>query len=263
MNNTNWKLLVIVGIWWVILTWVGAYAATTSEVSNIKRPQMMREFWTWEKWDFKNPHGQLPSFLVDLSDSDKKSVESLLTEYRDWEKLFFQWLDSAKTEEEKTSEEEKWETKKSNLKEELLKLLWEENKEEVDKIFTKNHKDELWKQKRQWIIGLFITEENLSDNDKEELKKIEEKKQEDIQSIQDNYRESLEKVNDEYFDSIKKYIDDDKLDEFNEFLETADKYWMKMNFNQEKWWKSGMRGWFKNKQEFGEKNSQWDYKMMK
>jgi hypothetical protein len=34
----------------------------------------------------------------------------------------------------------------------------------------------------------------------------------------------LEKVNDEYFDSIKKYIDDDKLDEFNEFLETADKY---------------------------------------
>jgi hypothetical protein len=38
---------------------------------------------------------------------------------------------------------------------------------------------------------------------------------------------------------------------------------MKMKFNQEKWWKSGMRGWFKNKQEFGEKNSQWDYKMIK
>jgi hypothetical protein len=30
---------------------------------------------------------------------------------------------------------------------------------------------------------------------------------------------------------------------------------MKMKFNQEKWWKSGMRGWFKNKQEFGEKKS--------
>ena len=70
MNNTNWKILAILGIGGIVLTGVGTFAATStatqSEVLNTRRPQMMKEFWTWNLKELKNPHVQMNNLLTNL-----------------------------------------------------------------------------------------------------------------------------------------------------------------------------------------------------
>lgn len=252
MNNTNWKILTIIGLGWMVLTAVGTFAATTTttnEALNTKRPQMMKELGTWDFKGFKNPHVQMNNLLINLSDEDKETVESLLTEYREWEKLYFEGLNSATTDADKTALQEKWEASKTTLKEKLLKLVGEGNKEAVENIFSRNHKNELWWEKEGMpcagghnIVEKFIDTESLSETDKTEIKEIEEKKQEAVQSLQEKNQEAMKEINDEYFASIKKFVADDKLEEFENFVEEADNFEAKENwFGPWKWRMGGMR----------------------
>ena len=252
MNNTNWKVLTIIWLWWIVLTGVGVFATTSSASLGVfnKRPQMMKELWTWDFKEFKNPHVQMNDLLTNLSDEDKEAVESLLTEYREWEKLYFEGLDSATTDADKTALQEKWEASKTTLKEKLLKLVGEDNKEAVENIFSRDHKNELWWERGEGmpcagghnIVERFIDTESLSEADKTEIKEIEEKKQEAIQALQDKNQEAMKEINDEYFASIKKFVADDKLEEFEDFVEKADNFdtpehW----FGPWKWRMGGMR----------------------
>jgi hypothetical protein len=74
------------------------------------------------------------------------------------------------------------------------------------------------------IVGKFIDDENLSEADKEEIKAIEEKKQEAIESLQEKNQEAMKEINDEYFTNIKKFVAEDKIEEFEAFVEKADNF---------------------------------------
>ena len=252
MNNINWKILAILGIGGIVLTGVGTFAATStatqSEVLNTRRPQMMKEFWTWNLKELKNSHVQMNNLLTNLSEENQKTVETLLTELREWEKQFFENLKAATTETEKTALQEKWETSKTSLKEKLLNIVWEENKESVEKMFSRTEKN--WKgmgferNGKQWnvIINRFINEDTLSETDKTEIKAIEEKKEESIKSLQEKNQEAMKEINNEYFSSIKKFVAEDKQEEFESFVEKADEFGpMNKWFWMWKWRMWGMR----------------------
>ena len=90
MSLANW-LLAAVGIWGLALTgaWVMyAQNSTTNGVLHQNRPQMMRDFGSWDMKDFKGPQMQLETITANLSDSDKNAVETLLNQYREEEKAF-------------------------------------------------------------------------------------------------------------------------------------------------------------------------------
>ena len=163
MTLKNW-LLVAAGIWGLALTWVGAFAmnnnAPTNEALDTKKPQMVREIWSWDMMEFKDPHVQLDNLTANLSDEDKEAVETLLTQFREGEKAFFEKLDAATTDEEKTSVEEEWEATKISIKESILAIVWEDNLA-VEEIISRGHRNELWGEKdgemrnfekwRQWM----------------------------------------------------------------------------------------------------------------
>jgi len=253
MNNTNWKVLTIIWLGWIVLTAVGTFAATsttTFEAFNTKRPQMMKNLGTWDFKEFKNPHVQMDDLLTNLSDEDKQFVESLLTEYKEWEKLFIEGLNSTTTDDDKTAIQEKWEASKTALKENLLKIVGEENKDEVENIFSRDHRNELGWEREFWmpcergnsIVGKFIDDENLSEADKEEIKAIDEKKQEAIESLQEKNQEAMKEINNEYFTNIKKFVAEDKIEEFEAFVEKADNFEnMDKGFWHWKWRMWGMR----------------------
>lgn len=163
MTLKNW-LLVAAGIWGLALTWVGAFAmnnnAPTNEALDTKKPQMVREIWSWDMMEFKDPHVQLDNLTANLSDEDKEAVETLLTQFREGKKSFFEKLDAATTDEEKTSVQEEWEATKTSIKESILAIVWEDNLA-VEEIFSRGHRNELWGEKdgemrnfekwRQWM----------------------------------------------------------------------------------------------------------------
>ena len=213
MNNTNWKILAILGIGGIVLTGVGTFAATStatqSEVLNTRRPQMMKEFWTWNLKEVKNPHVQMNNLLTNLSEENQKTVESLLTELRDWEKQFFENLKAATTETEKTALQEKWETSKTSLKEKLLSIVWEENKESVEKMFSRTDKDwkgmEFGRNGKQWnaIIERFINEDTLSETDKTEIKAIEERKKKVLSLYKKRTKKQWKKLTMNIFQALR------------------------------------------------------------
>ncbi len=137
MTLANW-LLAAAGIWGLALTWVGAFAATqqpTLDALDTNKPQMMREFGSWEMKEFRGPMFNIDSITTNLSDEDKASVESLLTELREWEKTFLEALDAATTDEEKDSIKETWEATKTSIKEKVTTITWESDN--VENLFTR------------------------------------------------------------------------------------------------------------------------------
>ena len=140
MSLANW-LLAAVGIWGLALTgaWVMyAQNSTTNGALHQNRPQMMRDFGSWDMKDFKGPQMQLETITANLSDSDKNAVETLLNQYREEEKAFHESIEKA-TE----SIKEEWEATKTSYKEKIVAITWESD--EVEKFFSKDCGNRWWK----------------------------------------------------------------------------------------------------------------------
>ena len=140
MTLTNW-LLAAAGIWGLALTWMWAFAAqnqATTEAINTNRPPMMRDFGSGDMKEFMNPEKQLENITANLSDSDKKAVEELLTQYREEEKAFHEAVEKA-TE----SIKEEFEATKTSIKEKIVAITWES--EEINRLFDRGEWREHWK----------------------------------------------------------------------------------------------------------------------
>lgn len=72
-----------------------------------------------------------------------------------------------------------------------------------------------WKWDRFWFA--FIDEENLTDEQKAEIEKLQEERD-----------EAIKKINDEFFDKLEKFISDEKLEDYENFVENHEnmKWWM-------------------------------------
>ena len=76
-----------------------------------------------------------------------------------------------------------------------------------------------WKENRFWFA--FIDEENLTDAQKEEIEKLQEERD-----------EAIKKINDEFFDKLEKFISEEKLEDYENFVENHENMkWMP----HEKW----------------------------
>lgn len=71
-----------------------------------------------------------------------------------------------------------------------------------------------WKWGRFWFA--FIDEENLTDKQKAEIEKLQEERD-----------EAIKKINDEFFDKLEKFISEEKLKDYENFVE---------NHENMKWW---------------------------
>jgi len=75
------------------------------------------------------------------------------------------------------------------------------------------------KENRFWFA--FIDEENLTDAQKEEIEKLQEERD-----------EAIKKINDEFFDKLEKFISEEKLEDYENFVENHENMkWMP----HEKW----------------------------
>ena len=140
MTLTNW-LLAAAGIWGLALTWMWVLAAqnqATTEALNTNRPPMMRDFGSGDMKDFMNPEKQLESITANLSDTDKKTVEELLTQYREEEKAFHEAAEKA-TE----SIKEEFEATKTSIKEKIVAITWES--EEINRLFDRGEWKGHWR----------------------------------------------------------------------------------------------------------------------
>jgi len=71
-----------------------------------------------------------------------------------------------------------------------------------------------WKENRFWFA--FIDEENLTDAQKEEIEKLQEERD-----------EAIKKINDEFFDKLEKFISEEKLEDYENFVENHENMkWM-------------------------------------
>ena len=72
-----------------------------------------------------------------------------------------------------------------------------------------------WKGDRFWFA--FIDEENLTDEQKAEIEKLQEERD-----------EAIKKINDEFFDKLEKFISNEKLEDYENFVENHEnmKWWM-------------------------------------
>ena len=79
-----------------------------------------------------------------------------------------------------------------------------------------------WKQDNRFWFA-FIDEENLTDEQKAEIEKLQEERD-----------EAIKKINDEFFDKLEKFISEEKLEDYENFVENHEnmKWWMPY----EKWW---------------------------
>lgn len=74
-------------------------------------------------------------------------------------------------------------------------------------------REEKWD--RFWFA--FIDEENLTDEQKAEIEKLQEERD-----------EAIKKINDEFFDKLEKFISEEKLEDYENFVENHEnmKWWM-------------------------------------
>jgi len=71
-----------------------------------------------------------------------------------------------------------------------------------------------WKENRFWFA--FIDEENLTDTQKEQIEKLQEERD-----------EAIKKINDEFFDKLEKFISEEKLEDYENFVENHENMkWM-------------------------------------
>lgn len=71
-----------------------------------------------------------------------------------------------------------------------------------------------WKENRFWFA--FIDEESLTDAQKEEIEKLQEERD-----------EAIKKINDEFFDKLEKFISEEKLEDYENFVENHENMkWM-------------------------------------
>ena len=72
-----------------------------------------------------------------------------------------------------------------------------------------------WKENRFWFA--FIDEEALTDDQKAEIEKLQEERD-----------EAIKKINDEFFDKLEKFISEEKLEDYENFVENHEnmKWWM-------------------------------------
>jgi len=63
-----------------------------------------------------------------------------------------------------------------------------------------------WKENRFWFA--FINQESLTDEQKNEIEKF-----------QDERDEAIKKINDEFFDKLEKFISEEKLEDYEDFVE--------------------------------------------
>ena len=79
------------------------------------------------------------------------------------------------------------------------------------------------KENRFWFA--FIDEENLTDAQKEEIEKLQEERD-----------ETIKKINDEFFDKLEKFISEEKLEDYENFVENHENMkWMERWMPHEKW----------------------------
>jgi len=79
------------------------------------------------------------------------------------------------------------------------------------------------KENRFWFA--FIDEENLTDAQKEEIEKLQEERD-----------EAIKKINDEFFDKLEKFISEEKLEDYENFIENHENMkWMDRWMWHEKW----------------------------
>lgn len=99
---------------------------------------------------------------------------------------------------------------------------WTLNKERLPMIKQQVDSGEMhkwWKENRFWFA--FIDQESLTDEQKSEIEKF-----------QDERDEAIKKVNDEFFDKLEKFISEEKLEEYENFVENHENMaWMP----HEKW----------------------------
>ena len=139
MGLTHW--LIAAWLTWLAAAWFGAFnmnqnVPTTNEALDTNRPQMVREFWSWEMKEFRWP--RMDNFLTNLSEEDQEAVKSVMDEFREAEKAFFEKLDAATTDEEKDSIREEWDASKTSYQEKLQSLVWEDN--DVSNFFQRGWK---------------------------------------------------------------------------------------------------------------------------
>ena len=80
-----------------------------------------------------------------------------------------------------------------------------------------------WKENRFWFA--FIDEENLTDAQKEEIEKLQEERD-----------EAIKKINDEFFDKLEKFISEEKLEDYENFVENHENMkWMERWIGHWKW----------------------------
>lgn len=67
-----------------------------------------------------------------------------------------------------------------------------------------------------WFVFAFLDEDSLTDEQKTE-----------IENLQTERDEAIKKINDDFFDKLEKYISEEKLDDYEQFVEKqVDKAWM-------------------------------------
>lgn len=88
----------------------------------------------------------------------------------------------------------------------LLPEKWDLTLFEKWKIWNKRNE---WKWNRFWFA--FIDEDSLTDEQKEE-----------IQRLQEERDKAIEKINNEFFDKLEKYISEEKLEDYENFVENRE-----------------------------------------
>lgn len=85
---------------------------------------------------------------------------------------------------------------------------------EKDWLGSGNQAQKEWKGGRFWFA--FIDEENLTDEQKAEIEKLQEERD-----------EAIKKINDEFFDKLEKFISEEKLEDYESFVENHENMkWM-------------------------------------
>ena len=112
------------------------------------------------------------------------------------------------------------------------------NPEEFD---PENKMPRWWKVDRFWFA--FIDQESLTDAQKSEIEKLQEERD-----------EAIKKINDDFFDKLEKYISEDKLEDYEKFVENHENMkWMPHGkWRPEMRWESSMKNIQKPKESTNE-----------
>lgn len=98
---------------------------------------------------------------------------------------------------------------------------------EMDWFNPENMMPREWKESRFWFA--FLDQESLTDEQKAEIEKLQEERD-----------EAIKKINDEFFDKLEKFISEEKLEDYENFVENHEN----MGWMQHEKWQHEMR-WMK------------------